>query len=227
MKKWWKPALALAFAGLILLGLSQLPAKEWLEPLWDAIRQAGPWGYLIFVGVGTLAALCMLPISPVVLASGLLFGFWKGLGLILIVLMLSCSTGYWMGNGFWSKFSHWKLFQGRILSAVRKALEIEGAYLVGLLRMTPFIHYMVGNLFFGSLSIRFWPFLIASMLGMLPGTAIIVYAGYIARRSLGGDVDMNRWQLALFVAGVLIFIGISTLVTRKTRRILREDAGSA
>lgn len=70
---------------------------------------------------------------------------WIGLGLSLLVLLCSCSAGYFLGSVFWGRLKHFPLFQGRIFGAIRKALEIEGAYIIGLLRMTPFVHFMAGN----------------------------------------------------------------------------------
>ncbi len=224
MKKQTKKTLiGVAIGVVVLAALSQLPLKDWLEPLWDYIQDAGAWGYFIFLVVGTLCSLLMLPISPVVVASGLLFGFWIGLGMSLVVLLLSSAIAFELGGHFWDRFSHHSAFQNKYFKAIRKAIESEGVYLVGLLRLTPFIHFTVGNLFYGSLSLKFWRFLFASMLGMLPGTAIFVYAGYLARRSFGEDVELNGWQIALFGVGVLVFAGITWLVTRKTRRILREE----
>ncbi|MGE9292094.1 MAG: TVP38/TMEM64 family protein [Puniceicoccales bacterium] len=208
---------------VLLVAVSFLPLKEWLEPVWDFIEDSGPWGYLVYVAVGVVISLLFLPISPVVIAGGLLFGFWKGFGMSCLVLLISSAIGFWLGGVFWDRLNTHSAFQNKYFKAIRKAIEAEGIYLVGLLRLTPFIHYTVGNLFYGSLNLRMYLFLVASMLGMIPGTAVLVYGGDLARRSFGSDVELGGWHIALFVIGIALFVWITTMVTKKTQRILKEE----
>ena len=220
----YKTIASIAILGAILLVLQFLPFKEWLQPFWDFVRGSGPWGYAIFLVAGVVLSLLLLPISPIIIAGGVLFGFWQGLAMAGAVLILSTSAGYLAGEAFWMRIKDHRSFQNRWFRAVRTALEKEGVYLVALLRMTPFIHFTVGNLFYGSLSLKFWRYLVASMIGMVPGTMVLVYAGYLAQQSLSQEVDLSGWHVGLFIVGVLIFAGISVLVTHRTRQILDQES---
>ncbi len=222
-KTTYKTLAAVIALAAFLLVLNFLPIKEWLEPFWDLVQSSGPWGYAIFIAAGVVLSLLMLPISPIIIAGGMLFGFWQGLLMAGAVLALSTAGGFIAGKAFWKRIKGHRSFQNRWFKAVRKALEKEGVYLVALLRMTPFIHFTLGNLFYGSLSLNFWKYLAASMLGMIPGATVLVYAGYLAQKSLSKDVDLSGWHAALFILGVAVFAAVSTLVTRRTRQILEEE----
>ena len=107
-----------------------------------------------------------------------------------------------------------------MFTAIRKATEEEGYPLLVLLRMTPFMHFMTGNLFLGSLKLRFWPYMLASLSGMVPGTLLIVYGGSIAGSTLGGSSELQLWQWSLLALGIALFMGISWRITKKVRQIL-------
>lgn len=77
----------------------------------------------------------------------------------------------------------------------------------------------------GTLKIRFWPYLLSSLIGMIPGTLLSVYAGSVALSLLGDGKGVSFWQWFLFAVGLLLFAAISWRVTRKTQNILQKSAG--
>ena len=215
--------LLLLLAAILVIGLgSLLPVREWFEALWEAVDRAGPLGYLLFILIGTLATLVFVPVSPVILSAGVLFGFWSGLGLSLIVLTASMFVSYHGGRLTWNRLSGIGIFRNPVFRAIRRAVQEEGIWLIALLRMTPFVHFTTGNLFFGSLSLPLLPYLGASCLGMLPGTALLVSGGTVAGRTLQTQAPPSSAQVVLLVAGVLCFMGIAFHLTKRTRSIIKQ-----
>lgn len=211
-------------AGLIV-AINLLPFGRWLDTFQEVLDDAGSAGTLLFISVGTLAILLFVPVSVPVTVAGLFFGFRDGLLPAFAVLAAGAFGGFFAGRLLWPRIKHFSMFDGSVFQAVRKALEHDGHVLLALLRMTPVMHYMTSNIFFGSLNIRFWPYLLASLLGMIPGTLLLVYAGSVASSMFGSKEDVSFWQWLLFAGGLLLFAGISWRVTRKTRKILQESDG--
>lgn len=215
-----KPLLSLLAITAILLAIKFLPFQEWLQPVFDSIDEAGNWGPLLFVGLSFLLVLLFVPVSVLVTSAGLLFGFWLGFALISVTLVLGIIAGFVGGTLLWPKIKDFEMFQRPVFNAVRDAVEKEGNYLIALLRMTPFFHFMTGNLFFGSLNLKGIPYLLFSYLGMIPGTLLLVYAGSVAGSTLGNEEGISMAQSIFLGLGLIIFSGISYRVTKVTRQTL-------
>jgi len=223
IKKILKSLMPLLVFFAFLLAMKFLPFQEWLQPVFDFIENSGAWGPVYFVGISVMLVVLFVPVSVLVTASGLLFGFWKGFAVISFTLLLGIIIGFVGGKWLWPRVKDASMFQRDIFQAVRKAVEREGHYLIALLRMTPFFHFMTGNLFFGSLDLKAVPYLLFSYLGMIPGTLLLVYAGSLANNSLSDDGGMSLPQIAFFTVGLLVFSGISYRVTKVTKEILDQD----
>jgi uncharacterized membrane protein YdjX (TVP38/TMEM64 family) len=61
----------------------------------------------------------------------------------------------------------------RIDTAIRR----EGAKLIFLLRQSPVIPFNLSNYLYGLTSVKFWPYMLTSWIGMIPGTFLYVYVG--------------------------------------------------
>src|SRR5207253_7088641 len=49
--------------------------------------------------------------------------------------------------------------------------------LIFLLRLSPVIPFNLSNYFYGLTAVKFWPYVLASWIGMMPGTFLYVYIG--------------------------------------------------
>ncbi len=105
------------------------------------------------------------------------------------------------------------------LASVNAALEREGAFYLFTLRLIPVIPFFVVNAVMGLTKIRATTFWWVSQIGMLPGTAVYVYAGstvpsleVLANEGIGGVLS---WQLILAFA----ILGVFPLVIKKLMRL--------
>jgi uncharacterized membrane protein YdjX (TVP38/TMEM64 family) len=73
--------------------------------------------------------------------------------------------------------------------------------------------------------VRFWPYFLASLLGMIPGTLMYVYLGSLGRLGLeaaSGEGGFSAARLALNLIGLLATVLATVLITRSARRALAE-----
>jgi uncharacterized membrane protein YdjX (TVP38/TMEM64 family) len=212
---------------LFLLLIRQLPLREWLLPALSSLGDSGIRGILIFVAVGIALTSLFLPVSLLVFSAGMVFGVRTGFLLASVILLTGTGTGFVGGRFLWTRIRDWPMFRNRVFRAVRDAIEQEGLYLITFLRLTPFFHFMTGNIFFGSLNLRFFPYLLYSYLGMIPGTLLVAYAGSVTTQTLDEEQAVSLWQGLLFGAGILIFSWVSWRITLTTRRILESNQESS
>lgn len=224
MSKAWKRTCAVFGLAGVLAALSLLPFDRWLEPLFGWILSNGEgaakW---LFIGIGVVAVVLFVPVTVPIAAAGALFGFPGGLWPAGAVLAAGSALGFLAGRRLWPRIRECAPFRDPVFAAIRQAVEEEGYVLLALLRMTPFMHFMTGNLFLGSLKLRFAPYLLASLLGMVPGTLLVVYGGSVAGLILADQSGLRFWQWGLLGLGIALFLGISWRVKQRVGAILEQS----
>ncbi len=157
-----------------VLTLQQLAAKE-IE-----LRTLQQERALLVFGVafGVYVAVTGLSLPgavPLTLICGWLFGFWRG---VLLVSFASTSgaTVAFLVSRFLLRESIQRRFGDR-LATFNQALEREGAFYLFMLRLIPAVPFFVINVVMGLTPVKTRTYWWVSQLGMLPGTAVYVYAG--------------------------------------------------
>lgn len=202
------------------LTLQHLAAQEAQLRAWQQDHPLLVYGaaYLIYVIVTGLS----LPGATVLtLTCGWFFGFWRG---VLLVSFASTSgaTVAFLVSRFLLRDSIQQRF-GERLATFNQALEREGAFYLFMLRLIPAVPFFVINVVMGLTPIRTRTYWWVSQLGMLPGTAVYVYAGSsvpnlatLAEKGAQGILSPQ-----LFVAFALL--GIVPLVLKKVVQRFRPS----
>lgn len=130
------------------------------------------FAYVIYV---TVTGLSLPGATPMSLLLAWLFGFWQA----LILVSLGSTTGatiafllsrYLFRQAITDRF-------GERLQKFNVALQREGAFYLFTLRLIPAVPFFVINAVMGLTPVSVRTFWWVSQLGMLPGTAVYVYAG--------------------------------------------------
>jgi uncharacterized membrane protein YdjX (TVP38/TMEM64 family) len=143
--------------------IASADAHLWLAPL-------------LFCTAYLVLGLCGLPGSTMLmLTAGLLFDFWKGLGLVALASTAASTLAFLSFRYLFRDFVERRV-RGR-LRQVEEGLRREGAYLVFAMRVLPAIPYSVTNLVLSVSPVRFGTYVVVSLLALLPRYALYVYAG--------------------------------------------------
>lgn len=128
--------------------------------------------FLVYVAVTGLS----LPGATVLtLTCGWFFGFWRGVILVSFASTTGATVAFLV-----SRFLLRDSIQARFgdkLATFNQALEREGAFYLFMLRLIPAVPFFVINVVMGLTPVRTRTYWWVSQLGMLPGTAVYVYAG--------------------------------------------------
>ncbi len=212
---------------LVLVGLVVLARQgaAYIPPALDAVRNLGPWAAIGFIGLYALAAVLWVPGSILTLASGAIFGLAKGTAFTLVGATLGASLAFLV-----SRYVARGLLERRIgsdprLKSVDEAIGREGGKLVFLLRLSPVFPFNLMNYALGLTSVRFRDYVVASAVGMAPGTFMYVYAGYAAgqvARSAAGAGERGPGGYVALAVGLAATVAVTIFVTRIARRALKE-----
>lgn len=217
----------------ILLGLAMvalmvtmrvLPLSDWLEQFNTWVADLGWVGYLVFMAFYVVAVVAFVPGSILTIGAGFAFGWVKG----AIAVSLASTAGaaiafllarYFLRDRLVARFSSNAKFK-----AVDRAIAKEGAKIVFLLRLTPVMPFSLGNYLFGLTGIPFWHYVLASWIGMIPGTILYVYIGTLGRTGLeaaAGEAQTGK----LIVQGIalLAIVAVTVVITRIARKALKQS----
>lgn len=191
-----------AAAALTLVGVALFVPLPSAVQLRDWATSLGPWFPLAFLATHTVATVFPFPRTAFTLASGLLFGPLLG-----VVIAVTASTASALIALLLVRAAGWQL--NRLVShpamdSLDDRLRTRGWPAVLSLRLIPAVPFSVLNYAAGACAVRVWPYLAATFVGVLPGTAAVVVLG----DALTGSVSPLLMVVSLCTAAV----GIAGLV---------------
>jgi uncharacterized membrane protein YdjX (TVP38/TMEM64 family) len=189
----------------------------------SATRQAanaGAWGLVLFGGAYVAAALMFVPGSALTFGAGALFGVWRGTVVVSIASTTAAALAFLLARHLARGPVAALASRHSVFGAIDRAVSEGGWRVVGLLRLSPVMPFSAGNYLFGLTGVRFWPYVAASWLGMLPGTLLYVTLGHAGRTAVDGTARSSA-EWALLGAGVLATAVVSVHLGRRAKAVLR------
>ena len=222
---------AVVLLGAIILLSRVLPVQVWLENFSQWVDRLGYSGYLVFYAVYVLATVLFLPGSVLTIGAGLLFGVIGGSLAVSAASTTGAAFCFLIGRYVARDRLAERLSQDPRFKAVDAAIGREGGKIVLLLRLSPVFPFNTLNYLLGLTAVKFWHYVAASWLGMMPGTVLYVYLGYIGQtglRAASGTMERSLLEYAFPGFGLVVTVLVTILVARIARKALREaDLGVA
>jgi uncharacterized membrane protein YdjX (TVP38/TMEM64 family) len=233
MSKWVRIAVVAALAGLVLAGVLLFPVDRWTLALVGWIRGAGPAGAAVFAVVYIAATVLLLPGSILTLGAGFAYGPVLGLLLVSPVSVLAATAAFYVGRSIARGWISRKVSGDPRFTAIDEAVGESGFKIVFLLRLSPVLPFNLLNFALGLTRVSLRDYVLASFLGMLPGTLLYVYLGSLVTQAseiaAGHGGSEGGWQKALYAVGLVATIAATVVITRISRRALTRalDQSSA
>lgn len=210
----------LAAVGLLLVvvvvvvvvgpGLSSDALTEWSA-------RTGWWFPALFIVVQAVICVAPFPRTVFTVAAGVLFAPLAGIALAVAGTLLSALLTFLAGRALGRESVARRLTHPAV-RAVDDRLRRRGWLAVGSLRMIPVVPFSVLNYCCSVSAIRLAPYLMATAVGVLPGTVAVVYFGNAVSTGFDGA--------SLAISGVAVLLGVCGLVV-DVRLDRRRDASSA
>ena len=196
----------------------------------ESARGLGPWGPLAIGAAYVPASLLFLPGSPLTLFGGFAFGNTFA-GLVFVIACVSAgstagaSLAFFVGRTAARGWIEQKLTGNPRFAAIDAAVGTQGFKIVLLARLSPILPFNLLNYAFGLTRVPFSHYVLASWIGMLPGTILYAYLGSTAGRLaeiIAGNVQRSPLQQAFFWLGLGATAVAAALIARIARRALAE-----
>lgn len=169
---------------VLLIALAALTWKlsTWLTPqqLQQALQQTGGWAPVLYIGLFILLPAFFFPVAVLALAGGLLFGLWWGSVYTFIGAVLNCALMFLLAR-YVGRSQVQRLVEQKLSPQWQRRLQMadgkEGFLLLIILRLIPAVPYNLINYTFGLTGISFSSYLLASAIGIIPGTFAFINIG--------------------------------------------------
>lgn len=198
------------WVGPFLLNKEVVPILDW------EIKTFSPQvlGVILFVTLALFPSL-LIPSTPSIWVAGIAFGYGFGFLLILPAMTVGMSLPYFIGSCFRHKMQIWLEKWPEKAAFVRLAGEGSWFYqfrAVLLLRISPF-PFIIYNYAAVATNVKYCPYILGSMLGVVPEIFIAIYSGILVRQL--ADASQSHQYLSpeqVIYNGIGLIMSVSTTV---------------
>ena len=218
--------LALAVSAWFVFDLGSYTSLEYAQSQLAALREytednflrAALIYFLIYVACAALSIPSSLILS---LTGGALFGLLWGTVIVSFATSIGATLAFliarfllrdWVQNRY-----------GEKLEPINRGIRKDGAFYLFSIRMAPIFPFFLVNLLMALTPIKVPAYYIASQLGMLPITAVLINAGAEL-----ADIDSLAGLISAPIIGSIILVGLMPLLTRfivaamRRRKLMRR-----
>ena len=200
-KKTLATAAVLAVLGGLCWYLGTLVTPQELQTM---LQGFGSWAAIGYIGLFTLLPAFFFPVAVLALAGGLLFGLWWGSLYTFLGAILNCTLMF-----FLARYAGRKQVEALIekkLSPVWQQrlqnLNSNGGFLLLIvLRLIPAVPYNLINYAFGLSAMKYCTYILASAIGIIPGTFAFINIGDKAL-----DITSPDFWLAISLLVLLLVV---------------------
>jgi pyruvate/2-oxoglutarate dehydrogenase complex dihydrolipoamide dehydrogenase (E3) component/uncharacterized membrane protein YdjX (TVP38/TMEM64 family) len=221
----WKWLLYAIAAVAVVLVLKYFHIQDLLKAALDWIGKLGPWGPVIFVGLYIIATVLFVPGSVLTLGAGALFGVVLGSVCVSISATLGATAAFLVGRYLARDAIARKIEKNQTFATIDRAVADEGWKIVLLTRLSPVFPFTLLNYAFGLTRVKLSHYVLASWVGMIPGTVMYVYLGSLVNVG-AGHRQRTTGEWILYGVGLLATVAVTVFVTRLARSALAKKIGS-
>ncbi len=217
----WRWAFYAAGIVALVFVVRYFQVQDLLRQALDWVGTLGPLAPVIFIGIYVVATVLFIPGSVLTLGAGAVFGVLLGSVVVSISSTLGATCAFLIGRYFARDAIARRMEGNPRFAAIDKAIAAEGWKIVGLTRLSPAFPFALLNYALGLTRVKLWQYILASWIGMMPGTVMYVYLGSLAKAATGTHTrTTGEW--ALYGVGLLATIVVTVLVTRIARQALAK-----
>jgi len=189
----------------------------------------GVAGIFIFIAAYAVATVLLAPGSILTIGAGFTFGLWKGFLAVSVGATIGAALAFLIARFIAREKIEAIAQRNDKFRRIDHAIGKEGAKLIFLLRLSPVIPFNLSNYLYGLTGVKFWPYVLASWIGMMPGAFLYIYIGVAGKAAVaaaaGGEAVKHGWQYWTFMGiGFAATIMVTIWVTKIARDALKHTA---
>lgn len=199
-----------AMAAVLLMGcyLGTLVSPQELQ---TTLQKLGSWAAIGYIGLFAVLPAVFFPVAVLALAGGLLFGLWLGSLYTFIGAILNCTLMFFLARYAGRKQVE-ALIRKKLSPVWQKRLQElntgRGFLLLVILRLIPAVPYNLINYAFGLSAMQYSTYILASGIGIIPGTFAFINIGDKA-------LDVSSPDFWIAVGLLVLLLAATSLLGKK------------
>lgn len=206
---WVRLLVGVMLIATVLIGFKFTPIASWIEP--ENLRlfkeQAGIFAPLGFIVIYAIATIFAVPGTILTLSGGALFGTVFGTLWTVVGATIGASGAFLIARFIAGNWARQQFEKGNRLLKLRQGIEENGFWFLLSIRLSPIFPFIAVNYLLGLTPIRLQAYVLATLIGIVPGTFAYSWLGYGGLEAATGGAP---WQLVggLFVLAVISLLPI-------------------
>lgn len=203
---------------LLIAAYQWYAASNQLSPL-QVVQQTlgfmkeGFWGVVVYIVLYAVRPLVLFPSTILTLAGGFVFGPVLGVLYTIIASNISSTIAFFVGRFFGEGLLKDDGSDGWIQRYARRMRE--NSFETVMIMRFIFLPYDAVSYLAGFLRIKYWPFILATALGSIPGTMAFIGFGASIETFDGALPKLNPVTLGFSVAVFIVSIALSRLFKKR------------
>jgi uncharacterized membrane protein YdjX (TVP38/TMEM64 family) len=193
--------------------------QELLRSFQGWVTGLGPLGWVLYALVYAVCCVLFVPGSILTLGAGALYGLWTGTAIVLAGATLGATLSFLLAKSVLRKKIERMTAGNAKFTALDRAIAKEGAKIVFLIRLSPVFPFTYINYAFGLTGVGTAPYVLASFVGMIPGTFAYVYLGSAAAGAASGEA--NTTKKIVQIVGAAVAFAVTIFVARIATKAIR------
>lgn len=181
------------------------------QQLQQLISSCGSWAALAYIGLFALLPAFFFPVAVLALAGGLLFGLWWGSVYTFLGAIMNCTLMFLLAR-YAGREQVEQLLQKKLDRRWQERLRgLEGRtgfLLLIILRLIPAVPYNLINYAFGLTAMSFRTYILASAIGIIPGTLAFINIGDKA-------LDVTSPDFWIAIGLLLLLLAVTALLGKE------------
>lgn len=216
----------LALVAVVAVMVAFLPqVKEHLFAFIERVQGLGVAGAVLLGVLYVVACMLFVPGWIFSVGAGYLYHLWWGSVVASLASTTGATAAFLLGRTLLRDWVKGKVASRPRFRALDEAVRSQGFKIVLLTRLSPAFPFNLLNYAYGITNVRLRDFVLASWIGMLPGTLLYVYFGTAVRgvtQLQSGSFPATAASNLLFGIGLVATVAVTLLVTRIARKALRD-----
>ena len=181
-----------------------------LEEIKTWVLGHGAWAAVIYIATFVVLPIFFFPVPVIVLAGGTIFGLFKGTLYTMIGVLINTPIMYFIGRFLLKDFVH-NFVDNHMSEKLRKALKSTNqkvlALVLFIIRLSPIFSYNLVNYISGVTEIKFLPYILTTIAGVLPGVIIFIHIGE-------NVLNVGSKEFFISLSFLLVLVIISAIISK-------------
>jgi uncharacterized membrane protein YdjX (TVP38/TMEM64 family) len=180
--------------------------------------------YAIYIALFVAMALALFPAQLwIIMFGAMLFGFWPALIVSWAATVTSAIVVFALARGVMA--GRYRAKAGKYLAKVEAGFRLDQLSWILAMRLFPAVPYCITNVAPAVLGARMAPFVVATLIGVIPYVAAYTFAGDKAAAVLDADIAPDVGRLAGDLFPVMLALAALPVAAILVRKLWKKPEG--